>query len=137
MRAVGIDYGKVRVGIAISDPGQTIAHPHSIINITSPKNAARQIVELIKTLEIDIIIIGLPLLLSGKEGEAAESARLLGKEIGKRTKIKIEYIDERFSSSSAEKTMHDNGVSEKKMRGKVDKIAAALILQTYLDKKRP
>jgi putative Holliday junction resolvase len=134
MRAIGIDYGKTRVGLAISDPEKTIALPHSVLQVTSPRNAARQITIFLEDFEFDLIVVGLPLLLSGKEGAAAAAARTLAMEISKRTKSPIVFQDERFSSHEAESSMKTDGLDERQRRGKVDKIAAAMILQTYLDK---
>ena len=136
MAILAVDYGKVRVGLALSDTSNTIASPLKVIEVRSPRDGARQISELLQELNVDLIVVGLPLLLTGHEGEAAESARKLAFELGKRTKIKIVFFDERFSSASAESTMKEDGLDERKRRGKVDKIAATIILQSYLDNKK-
>lgn len=136
MKALGIDYGKVRVGLALSDISQTIASPLTVLSIKSPRDGARQILPVLQEHSIEVIIVGLPLLLSGEEGEAAAGARKLAFELGKRTRIPIIFIDERFSSHAIESSMKKDGIDERKRRGNVDKFAATLILQTYLDRSK-
>jgi len=136
MRVLGIDYGDKNIGLAISDPTGIIAQPHSIIKVTSLKKAANDIVEIIKEKNIEKIVIGLPLDMSGNIGNSAEKVQQFGDLIEKRINISIEYWDERFSSNGVERILRDAGIDKRQKRKKViDKMAAAYILQGYLDNK--
>ena len=132
-RVLGVDPGTVRIGLALSDPLRTIASPLSILKITSLKDGARKIVAHAKEHEVQLIVIGMPLLLSGAEGASAEMAKELAELVRRRTNIPIETFDERLTSKSAENSMHAAGLDSRAQRGRLDSVAAALMLQAYLD----
>lgn len=132
-RILAVDYGKVRVGLALSDPTASIASPLCCLNVTSIRDAARKIVKKLEEHEAGLIVVGLPLMLDGTEGLAAEAVRELIEQISRRTNKPIETWDERFSTRGAERTLREGGLSAKQQRGRLDPIAASLILQAYLD----
>lgn len=129
-RYIGIDYGSKRVGIAISDGLGLTARP---LEVTARDGVVERIVEIVSQHEIEKLIVGLPTGLSGREGLAADAARSLGTELAEATGIDVEYIDERFTSRLAEGALLESGMRRRTRRETVDKVAAAIILQAYLD----
>lgn len=129
-RVLGIDFGTRRVGLAISDdlgitarPLETVARPRLI-------EALRRVTD---EYDIDRVIVGLPTALSGNEGLSAEAARRLGAEVAEEIGLTVEYVDERFTSRMAESALLESGMKRRDRKERVDKVAAAIILQTYLD----
>ena len=134
MRILGLDYGTVRVGVAISDPDAIIAQPKGFILAEPKKNFLAEIEKICSDLKVGKIVIGLPLHMSGEEGESAVAARKLGAAIQNQINIPIMFIDERLSTVSAEKALMEANVKGQKKKEKVDSVAAAIILQNYLDR---
>lgn len=134
-RIVGIDYGMVRIGLAITDEMRIITQPLAVVRAAkNPKQTADLIAkELEKFKNIDSIVIGLPLLLSGKEGEMAVLARAFGAAVEKRMGIPVVYWDERLTSSQVDRMLRDSDVSRRKRTELSDQLAAAAILQNYID----
>jgi len=132
IRILGIDVGTVRVGVALSDPLGMTAQPLEVIQAKG-KSPYPRILELLGEYEVTKIVIGNPLKLSGEEGLAAENVARFIKGLQTRTEIPIELWDERLSTAQAERMMISAGTRRNKRRQSIDKIAAALILQSYLD----
>ncbi len=132
--ALGLDPGERRVGVALSDPTGTIASPHSVIDRRSVEltEAVRMLCE---EHDVERIVVGLPTGLSGVEGPSAEAARTVGTAVAEATGLPVEYQDERFTTVTAEAALLEGGVRRAKRRDVRDKVAAAVILQTYLDRK--
>lgn len=134
---MGIDYGLRRVGIAVSDETQTVAFPFRAIEFSSRRELIRILKGLIEENGIEEVVVGLPLTLKGKMGEIALEAKKFGEEIEKVTGIKVNYVDERFTSVEAERILRSTksklGRNDKV---KVDLISAVIILQTFLDARR-
>lgn len=133
-RILGLDPGERRVGVALSDPTGTIASPHSVIDRRSVKlgDAVRTLCE---EHGVERIVVGLPTGLSGVEGPSAKAARTVGAAVAEATGLPVEYQDERFTTVTAEAALLEGGVRRTKRRDVRDKVAAAVILQTYLDRK--
>ncbi len=131
VRYLGIDYGTKRVGLAISDGLGLTARP---LEVVPRPDVVDRVTDLVSTYDVARLIIGLPTGLSGHEGEAAEGARRLGEEICEATGVGVEYVDERFTSRIAEEALLGSGMKRRTRRETVDKVAAAIILQTYLDR---
>ena len=133
-RILGLDPGERRVGVALSDPTGTIASPHSVIDRRSVElaDAVRMLCE---ENDVQRIVIGLPTGLSGVEGPSAKAARAMGNAVADATDLPVEYQDERFTTVTAEAALLEGGVRRSKRRDVRDKVAAAVILQTYLDRK--
>lgn len=133
---MAIDYGFKRIGIAMTDIMQIMASPFETIESTSLKKNALNIVEIAKNNDVSTIVVGLPINMNGTEGEMAETVRSFIEEIKAISDIEIKIIDERLTTAQAERMLVDEAdISRDKRKGLKDKVAAALILQTYLDTK--
>ncbi|HEX6300233.1 MAG TPA: Holliday junction resolvase RuvX [Acidimicrobiia bacterium] len=131
-RYLGVDYGTKRIGLAISDGLGLTARPLEVVSRPELGTALRRIVEEYPVAEV---VVGLPTTLGGHEGESATAARRLGLEIGELLGIPVRYIDERFTSRIAESALLESGMKRRDRRETVDKVAAAIILQAFLDSK--
>ena len=135
MRIMCLDVGRARIGIAESDPMQIIASPLEVYKRTNSINAdAKYIANLISAHEVGLLIVGLPLKLDGTAGESVEMAKEFAEKIAKFSDVTIEFQDERLSTISAERILIEGNVRREKRKGVVDKIAATIILQNYLDR---
>ncbi len=131
-RVLGLDPGARRIGVALSDPGRLIAQPYVVID-RRRRSAVRQITLICVEQEVETIVVGLPVSLSGDEGRAAAAARRFGEEVESGTGRNLVYWDERFTSVIAEQALLQAGMRRERRRDKRDMVAAALILQGYLD----
>lgn len=132
MRIIGLDWGTVRVGIAMSDEEKKLAFPLQYTLET--KKAIEEIQKLVTEYEVEKIVLGLPLSLSGKETASTKKVRQFGAKLEKILNIKIDYFDERFSTVASTQALHEQEIKEKEQRTIKDNIAAALLLQKYLEK---
>ena len=137
MRSLGIDLGEKRIGISVSDSTGLIAQPlltlKRRIGKRFPMSSLKTIIE---KHQIEHIILGLPLALSGKDTDWTTVVRELGKNLETTFKLPVHLVDERFTSSRAERIISTSNMSKKKRRDKklVDTISAVLILQSWLDR---
>jgi putative holliday junction resolvase len=130
-RSLGVDYGTKRVGLAISDSLGITARPLSVV----PRSAVvDEVVNLVKEHDVGTIVVGLPTGLSGDEGMSASEARKLADELGAATGAEVILVDERYTSRMANDALLESGMKRRKRRENVDKVAAAIILQDYLDR---
>jgi putative Holliday junction resolvase len=132
---MGLDIGTDRVGVAISDESGIIAQPFTVIDAGgSSMETVDKVAGLVKTHKIDAIVLGLPASLKGDPcGDSAIMAKQTGEKIRKATGVRVIYWDERFTTAQAERALIEARVRRKERRRLVDKIAASLILQSYLD----
>ncbi len=135
MRIMGLDYGTVRIGVAISDPEGIIAQPKGYIAAVPRKTCLQNIGDTCKEQQIGTIVIGLPKHMNGDEGVSAKAARALGAQIAEITSLPIEFIDERLTSVSANNFLTEGNIKAPEKKEKIDAVAAAIILQNYLDMK--
>ena len=133
MRALALDIGEVRVGIAASDVTGTVASPVKVLPANEVFSLARPFRLVIEDYEPDVLVCGRPKTMSGEDGPQAEKLMAQALDLGNRLGIPVEFADERLSSSEAKRILREQGVSERNMRGKVDMIAASLFLQAWLD----
>ncbi|MGE9911544.1 Holliday junction resolvase RuvX [Atopobiaceae bacterium SGI.236] len=133
MRALALDIGEVRVGIAASDVTGTVASPVKVLPANEVLSLARPFRLVIEDYEPDVLVCGRPKTMSGEDGPQAEKLMAQALDLGNRLGIPVEFADERLSSSEAKRILREQGVSERNMRGKVDMIAASLFLQAWLD----
>lgn len=131
-RVLALDSGTVRIGVAVSDPLGITAQPHSSLDAASP-DLMTDIAQLIESLDVDRVIVGLPLSLDGTEGTSARLARDFADRITEATGAEVSLIDERFSTVTAERVMIEAGARRSKRRAARDRVAAAVFLQAYLD----
>ena len=135
---MSIDYGDKRVGIALSDPMHTISYPLCVINRKNDLDLINEIFKLISEKQVEKIIIGLPLSMSGSYSNQTKKVVLfkdvLFKELtNKSLNIDIDTVDERLSSVSAKNIMIQQGIKTGHNKGKIDELSATIILQEYLD----
>lgn len=133
MRIMALDIGEVRVGIAISDPGERVASPVTVLPSAEVKACAKPFMRVLEDWEPELLVSGLPYTLSGEEGPQAARICAFAAEVSKRTGIPVEFSDERLSSTEAKRSLREKGMSEREMRGKIDMIAASIFLQSWLD----
>jgi len=131
-RYLGVDYGTKRIGLAISDGLGLTARPLEVVARPDLETALRRIFDQYPIAEV---VVGLPTALGGHEGESATAARALGEEIGELLAVPVRYVDERFTSRIAESALLESGMKRRDRKATVDKVAAAIILQTFLDSK--
>ncbi|OFW54332.1 MAG: hypothetical protein A2V75_00510 [Actinobacteria bacterium RBG_16_70_17] len=134
-RVLALDYGTRRVGVAVSDPLGISAQPHSVLDGSGP-GLMRDIGRLAADLGVERIVVGLPLSLNGSEGPSAAAARRFAAEVAAATGLPVELLDERFTTVSAERVLVEAGLSGRRRRGVRDRVAAAVLLQSYLDGER-
>ena len=136
-RLLGIDYGTVRIGLALSDPTGTLASPLPFLDNQSPQQVTTALSELIQTHQIAGLVIGLPRNMDGTYGPSAQKVRDFIAQIQKSISLPITPIDERLTTAQASKQLSGIGLNQKKLRMKVDSSSACLILQQYLDRNTP
>lgn len=137
MRVLGIDFGKARLGLALSDPMQMIATP--LENLVASTTLDETIKNLLPIIEekgpIVKIVVGLPLHLSGNTSPMSKLATDFAEKLEETSQIPVMLWDERLTSAQAERSMQDKGFSRKKRAKHSDSLAACIILQSYLDTK--
>jgi putative Holliday junction resolvase len=136
MRVLGLDPGRRRIGVALSDPTGTIAQPLLVIvrRGRDPSHLER-IAELVKEYDVVRIVVGLPLHMDGRAGAEAEAARRLGEAVAARTGLPVDFVDERWSTREAERTLRGLGTSARDVRERADAVAASLVLRTWLERR--
>ncbi|AZK46574.1 Holliday junction resolvase RuvX [Paenibacillus lentus] len=135
MRIMGLDYGDRRIGVAISDIFGWTAQGVEVIERRREGDEYDRIAELAGQHEVEEIVVGLPKNMNGSVGPRGEICKVFAEELQNRIKVPVHLWDERLTTVSAQRTLIDADVSRKKRRGIVDKMAAVLILQNYLDSK--
>ncbi|MBU1672504.1 MAG: Holliday junction resolvase RuvX [Actinobacteria bacterium] len=130
-RLIGLDVGERRIGVALSDPLGHTAQPY--ITIENDEGAIPRIGELVSESGVGRVVVGLPLLLDGREGAQAARAREFASRLGEHLSLPVEMIDERLTTRQATSVISRSEGAGRKDRGATDRVAAALILQSYLD----
>jgi len=133
VRALGIDIGERRIGVAVSDPTGTVATPLVVLDARELARSTAPLRRLIEDYEPDLFVVGLPLTLSGEEGPQAAAVRVTVRRLIEPLGIPVAYHDERLSSTAANRAMAAAGADARARRGSVDMVAASLLLQSYLD----
>jgi len=134
-RKMGLDLGDVNIGIAFSDPLSMFASGFDNYRRRGLKADLEYITSLIKAKDVDTIVVGLPINMDGTSGPRVEKTHQFCDELAKVTDTKIVFMDERLSTVSAQKLLISADVSRDNRKKVVDKVAASIILQNYLDKK--
>jgi putative Holliday junction resolvase len=132
-RIIGIDLGEKRIGVAVSDALNITAQSVGTIERKSIKSDFKKIEALIKEYDAGKLVVGLPLNMDGTNGRSASRAIDFVNELKKVIQIESELVDERLTTAQGERIFLEAGMSRKKRRKNLDKIAAQLILQNYLD----
>jgi len=136
-RVLAVDLGERRIGLALSDPSGTLASPLRTIEVSGdPERDRLAVVDAAREAEAQVIVVGLPRSLSGRESPAARRARVEASALAEVAgEIKVELHDERFTTREADRALADAGKRRRERRAHVDAAAAAIILQSYLDAK--
>ncbi len=135
-RIMALDVGEVKIGVALSDPEGIIATPLTVIPAKDRDVALDNVVKLVNQNEVKQIVVGMPRSLSGDMGMQAQFTEVFIRQLSQRCSIPIETWDERFSSTSANYSMRQGKLKRKEQKDWRDAIAAALILQAYLERQR-
>jgi putative holliday junction resolvase len=133
VRILAIDPGTVRLGLALSDPSGKIAQPLSVLARRSEAEDLKTLTELVERHEVGLIVIGLPRLMDGRIDTAAKEAQTFGGRVAQATGRPVAYWDERLTSVAAERFLIEQGKRRSKRRQEIDRVAATLLLQGYLD----
>lgn len=133
MRALALDIGEVRIGIAASDATGRVASPVKVLPAAEVLGGARTFRRILEDYEPDVLVCGRPKTMAGEDGPQAERVMAQGRQIADACGLPLEFADERLSSAEAKRILRYEGYSERGMRGKVDMIAASLFLQSWLD----
>lgn len=131
-RVLGLDLGDVRIGVAISDPDRRLAVPLGTVHTGAPADL-KAIAELVREHDVNLVVVGHPLLLSGEAGDRARKAESFAAALGGFLNIPVVLQDERLSTVEADRALREAGASGRERRRAVDRSAATVILQAYLD----
>jgi len=134
-RVLALDLGEKRIGVAASDEKRIVARTVGVINRSSRKDDFKAIIRIAEEQKVILIIIGLPYLLSGKEGSKAKWVKEYALDLEQQSGFDVRLWDESFSTLDAETSLRQRGIHGKRRRKRVDAVAAAFILQSYLDSK--
>ena len=132
-RLLAIDPGQVRLGLAISDAERRLASPLTTYTRRSPQQDAEFFQRLVHEEEVGQLVVGLPVHMSGAEGQKAGEARTFGKWLGQVTQLPVVFFDERLTTVEAEGFLLAAGLTNKRRKLRRDRVAAQILLQTYLD----
>ena len=132
-RLAGIDYGTVRIGVAVSDPDRKLASPYETYPRKSQALDAEYFRRLVTEERIVRFVVGLPLHLSGDLSEKAKEAIDFGRWLSEMTGIAVDYFDERYTSVEAERLLRNAKLTDKKRKERRDKLAAQILLSAYID----
>jgi putative holliday junction resolvase len=133
-RILAVDFGEKRVGIAVSDPTGLIARSWGIVQRTSNEQVAERVAQIAGELEAGTIVLGLPFDMQGEEGYQARRVRRFVAVLAEKVSIPIVFCDESLTSADAEAIVRERGERRSRRSRPVDAIAAAVLLQSYLDR---
>ena len=134
-RVLAVDPGSKRVGVAVSDPTGTIAQALATVPAEPRDTLAARLGELVREQEASSIVVGLPRRMDGSLGPEAKAARGLAGEVRRASKLPVELVDERLTTAAAEKSLLAGGMRRAKRRANIDRVAAAILLQSHLDRR--
>lgn len=137
-RALGLDLGERRIGVALCDSAGTLATPYEVLQRTGDHaRDHRRIAELVEEAGAEVVVVGMPLSLDGSVGPAARAVETEVAELREHLLVPVEVWDERLSTVEATRRLRNAGVSGRKRRHVIDQVAATVILQSWLDATRP
>jgi putative holliday junction resolvase len=135
-RLLGVDYGTVRVGLAVCDPDRIVASPLMTYARRNLEADATYFKKVAAAEEVVGLVIGLPMHTNGREGVKAKEAREFGAWLGTVTGLPVEFADERFTTVFAESALWNAGLTHKRRKERRDRVAAQMLLQQFLDSQR-
>ena len=134
-RVVGIDYGRKRLGIAVSDPLAMTAQGSPTLDVSGFEDALAKVCAFLDGYDVGTVVLGLPLNMDGTQGSMAEEVQRFGEALRERARLEVTYLDERLTSAQAKQILKVD-VKRKKEKRQVDRIAASLLLESYLQSLR-
>jgi len=137
MRVLGIDLGSRRIGLALSDEGARIASPFRAMARRGDARDVANLCELIRERGVGRVVVGLPIHMSGRRGPEAEAAQAFARALEKGSGLRVDMIDERWTTMEAERSLREMGMTGKRgrrRRAHVDAVAASILLRTYLER---
>ena len=132
-RILALDVGGRRVGVAVSDPTQTLARSLSVLERKDDRDLVEQVEALVRGQGVERVVVGYPLSLGGQVGPQARRIERFAQTLAQALAVPVELWDERYSTVDAHRILREQGVRARRRRGRVDATAAAVILQDYLD----
>lgn len=132
-RIAAVDYGRARIGVAVSDELFLMAHVRPYVPALPPARALRQLRALFQAEGVTLVVVGLPRNMDGSEGLSARRARKFAQELEGVCGLPIEFVDERWSTVEAQARLRQAGESSRDTRGRIDSASAAILLQSFLD----
>jgi putative pre-16S rRNA nuclease len=132
-RIMGIDYGTARIGVALSDELQMLAHPTETIAVARVADPVARIAGLVAEKNVELIVVGLPRHMNGSVGTSADEAGVFAEKLKAKVECKVRTWDERLSTVAAQRALREAGKSVRESRGYIDQVAAQMLLQSYLD----
>lgn len=136
MIIAAVDLGKARTGIAVCDKTEFLASPHTVIFEKSPEKLFEKVKETVINLKAEIVVVGLPKNMDGSEGDSAQNARAFAERLQKETSLQVDLQDERGTTITAHNFLNDTNTRGRKRKNVVDEVAATIILQNYLDRRK-
>jgi putative Holliday junction resolvase len=136
MRVAAIDLGSTRIGLAVSDELGLLAHPRPFLPASSAGQLVERLSQLVTSDGVEVFVIGLPKTLDGREGPLARRARGLASQLKQRSGCRVVLVDERLSTHQAHAQLMSSGFDARERKSRVDSVAAAILLQTFLDAER-
>jgi putative Holliday junction resolvase len=131
---LGVDFGKARIGLAISDELRLLAHP--LETIAAARNAVKRIAQTVRERNIDIVVVGIPKKMDGEAGKSASEVFAFVEKLRATLQCEVVTWDERLTTVAAQRVLRDAGKKTRATRQVVDQVAAQMILQSYLDRQR-
>jgi putative Holliday junction resolvase len=131
VRVLGVDYGDRRIGVALSDPSGTFARPFEVV--AGEKEFLERLGPWIESEEIGLVVLGLPLNMDGSHGPKSEQVQGFKERLVARHGVEVRLWDERLTTAEADRYLRLSGLSAQKRRQRIDKVAAQVLLQSYLD----
>lgn len=135
-RVLGVDWGERRLGLALSDETRTVASPYAVERCRSDKERIRAISRHVSEKNVGLVVLGIPLSLSGEEGPTGRAVRRFSELLQKQLDVPLHLWDERLTTGSAQRALIEAGIRRSRRKELVDKVAASVMLQSYLDCKQ-
>jgi putative holliday junction resolvase len=133
---LGVDLGRKRIGLAVSDETGTVALPIGALESQGMERDVAAVHELARERCADEVVVGLPIHMDGREGPAARAAQRFAIRLAEVSGLRVETLDERWTSVAAERALAEGGLRGRDRRGRVDAVAATLLLRTFLERRR-
>lgn len=135
-RILALDLGKKRIGLAVSDPLGITAQGLPTLERTNIREDLEALDRLVRDREVTLLLMGNPLHMSGKEGRQVEYARDFAARLAKKTGVEVRFWDERLTTVEAQRVLRDSGISIEKRARAVDRLAAVILLESYLERQQ-